>query len=256
MFNLKFLTSGGLLSENFCMKKGFRVSYNAPVAITFSFICTAVLLLDTFVAKGSLVPLLFTVPGCKASPSPFDWLNPLSYIRLFTHVLGHGDWNHLLGNLSFILLLGPLMEEKYGSAMIALMFTVTAFVTGIINACFIPSSLMGASGISFMLIILSSISTISKNQLPLSFILVLAVYVLREFITPSASNVSTIAHIAGGLCGSLFGFLVAPKQSRSQKITVSKNRKTEPKTEVRSTSQNRQTNRQEEDETVVGTIPL
>lgn len=235
------------------MKKRFPVSYNSPVIITFSLLCAFILLLDSFVAKGKLIPLLFTVPGCKTAPSAFDWLNPFSYIRLFTHVLGHTDFSHLLGNLSFILLLGPLMEEKYGSGMIALMFTVTAFVTGIINACFIPSSLLGASGISFMLIVLASISTVTKNKIPLTFLLVIAVYVSKEFISPSASNVSTIAHIAGGLCGSLFGFLVAPKQRHSEKISVSKQKKQTMKTSVKSTEQEQKSNN---DETIVGTIEL
>ena len=145
------------------------------------------------------------------------------------------------------------MEEKYGSGMIALMFTVTAFVTGIINACFIPSSLLGASGISFMLIVLASISTVTKNKIPLTFLLVIAVYVSKEFISPSASNVSTIAHIAGGLCGSLFGFLVAPKQKRSEKISVSKPKKQTIKTSVQSTAKEAKSNN---DETIVGTIEL
>lgn len=245
------------------MKKKLRVSYNAPVTITFSLVCTLIFLADTFLAKGTLIPLLFTVPGNSKAPSPFDWLNGLSYIRLFTHVLGHADWNHLLANLSFILLLGPLMEEKYGSPMIALMMSVTALVTGVINACFIPSSLMGASGISFMLILLASISTISRNMIPLSFILLIAVFILRELISPSASNVSTIAHIAGGLCGSLFGFLVSPKSSRSEKAAASKPKKTPERQGSASASaySRKNTETQEgkqtdDDATVIGTIKL
>ena len=150
------------------------------------------------------------------------------------------------------------MEEKYGSAMIALMLTVTAFVTGMINACFIPSSLLGASGIAFMLILLASISTIEKNQLPLSFIFLIAVFVLKEFISPSASNVSTIAHIAGGLCGSLFGFLVAPKTARSQKTADSKTKTQQKKQPQQQSSENSYKNsaQKDSDETVIGTVQL
>lgn len=236
------------------MKKHLRVSYNAPVSLTFSIFCSFIFLADYFIFKHKLIPLLFTVPGNKN----FDWLYPFSYIRLFTHVFGHIDAAHLLGNLTFILLIGPLMEEKYGSAMIALMLTVTAFVTGMINACFIPSSLLGASGIAFMLILLASISTIEKNQLPLSFILLIAVFVLKEFISPSASNVSTIAHIAGGLCGSLFGFLVAPKTARSQKTAASKTKAQQKKQPAQQASENSYKNsaQKDSDETIVGTIQL
>lgn len=206
------------------MKKGFHISYNAPVTVTFSLLCAGIFLLDQYVSGGKLIPLLFTVPGGAKSPSPFEWSIPLSYIRLFTHVLGHCDWNHLLGNLTFILLLGPLMEEKYGSAMTALMMTVTAAVTGVINACFLSSSLLGASGIAFMLIVLASISTISKSSIPFSFLLVLSVFIAREILSPSASNISTIAHITGGLCGSLFAFLAVPK-ARTQDKTSSGTKK-------------------------------
>lgn len=245
------------------MKKKIRLSYNAPVSITFSLACTLIFLIDKFLAKGGLIPLLFTVPGNSKAESPFDWINAFSYIRLFTHVLGHINWNHLLANLSFILLLGPLMEEKYGSPMIALMMTVTAAVTGIINACFIPTSLTGSSGISFMLILLASISTISKNMLPLSFLLLIAVFILREFISPSASNVSTIAHIAGGLCGSLFGFLVSPKSSRTEKNTASRQKRepaqqsAQPASKPGQNNDKPQTKKQADDgTTVIGTIQL
>jgi membrane associated rhomboid family serine protease len=208
------LNTAGVYADNFIMKKGFHISYNAPVTVTFSLLCAGIFLLDQYVSGGKLIPLLFTVPGGANSPSPFEWSIPLSYIRLFTHVLGHCDWNHLLGNLTFILLLGPLMEEKYGSAMTALMMTVTAAVTGVINACFLSSSLLGASGIAFMLIVLASISTISKSSIPFSFLLVLSVFIAREILSPSASNISTIAHITGGLCGSLFAFLAVPKAKK------------------------------------------
>lgn len=207
------------------MKNRFKLSYNAPVTLTFSLFCVFIMALDYWVTDHKTIPLLFMVPGNKAAPSPFDWGNALSYIRLFTHVAGHADWQHLLGNLSFILLLGPLMEEKYGSSIIALMFTVTAFVTGVVNACFIPASLMGASSISFMLILLTAISTISRNEIPFSFIFIIAVYIARELISPSDSSISTIAHITGGCCGSLFGFLTVPKKSKTEKIVTSKSKK-------------------------------
>ena len=142
--------------------------------------------------------------------------------------------------------------------MIAFMVTVTAFVTGIINACFIPSSLLGASGLSFMLILLASISTIEKKQLPLSFFLLIGVFVCKEFVTPSASGVSTIAHIAGGICGSFFGFLVAPKSARSEKNSGTKTgRKPSRKPETPISSPQQKTSPQKDsDETIIGTISL
>ena len=165
-----------------------------------------------------LIPVLFTAPG-----APFDYHNPLTFLRLFTHVIGHADWNHLLGNLSFILLLGPLMEDRYGAPMLCLMMAVTALVTGVINACLIPTSLLGASGIVFMLIVLASLSTIEKGEIPISFVFIIVIFMGREFLFSSkVTNVATFAHVAGGLCGSLFGFLIAPKKRAPKKTSAEK----------------------------------
>jgi len=208
------------MSEKKSKKNGshFRITYNAPVTLTFSFIAAAVLLLDIKVFHHHLIPGIFVAPGCQGSVFAFNWKSPLDYIRLFTHVLGHADWTHLLSNLSFILLLGPLLEERYGSGLLALMMSVTALVTGVINACFIVSPLMGASGIAFMMILLASFTTISQNEIPLSFLLILALYLGREFFSPAHDpNIATFAHVAGGICGSLFGFLAAPARRSSGK---------------------------------------
>ena len=128
------------------------------------------LVLNQFALNG-LIDTFFTVPGKIGSEMAFTVSNPLDYVRLFTHVLGHGDWNHLLGNLSFILLLGPLLEERYGSPMLVLMISTTALVTGVVNVCFFARPMVRASGIAFMMILLSSFTAISKHQIPLTFLL-------------------------------------------------------------------------------------
>ena len=160
----------------------------------------------------------------------FTVSNPLDYVRLFTHVLGHGDWNHLLGNLSFILLLGPLLEERYGSPMLVLMISITALVTGVVNVCFFARPMVGASGIAFMMILLSSFTAISKHQIPLTFLLVFVLYVGRELASSVLDeNVSYVAHIAGGLCGSLFGFLTAHSPKTSRKTAAAKEQSSQEK---------------------------
>ncbi|MBQ4378713.1 MAG: rhomboid family intramembrane serine protease [Treponema sp.] len=251
------------------MKKKFRVTYNAPVTLTFAIMCVVILLMNDFLLGKHLIPALFTAPArigtkIQSASGPqltgFNYKNAVDYFRLFLHVLGHTDWNHLLGNFAFILLLGPLMEERYGSKMVALMFVVTAFVTGVINVCLIPRPLLGASGIVFMLIILASITTLDKNVIPLSFIFVVAIYLGRELINaPKAENISTVAHIAGGLCGSMFGFMVAPKAKRtSKKEKEEKSSDQEEKTEKKERPSlfRKKSEPKEEDSTVVGTLEI
>lgn len=199
-------------------KINLRITFNSPVVLTFCFLSALILFLDkTILGNKDFIASIFAVPGGVASAVPFNFKSGLDYVRLFTHVLGHADWTHLAGNLTFILLLGPLLEERYGSPMIALMIIVTALVTGVLNACFMPSPLYGASGIAFMLIILASFTSISKNEVPLSFILVFIVFLGSEVFGKSeSSNISVVAHVAGGLCGSLFGFMIAPKAKNAK----------------------------------------
>ncbi|MDY4507258.1 MAG: rhomboid family intramembrane serine protease [Candidatus Faecousia sp.] len=39
-------------------------------------------------------------------------------MRCFTHVFGHVGFDHFLGNAMCLLLIGPMLEEKYGSKVI------------------------------------------------------------------------------------------------------------------------------------------
>jgi len=176
-----------------------RIRYNAPVILTFTLLCTVVLIIDQLLG-GFTEAFFVSYPGFSGSI--------LDFLRLFTHVLGHQNWLHLMSNFSFILLIGPVLEEKYRSGPLLVMVLVTAVVTGILNVLFFSSGLMGASGIVFMLILLSSFTNIRSGEIPLTFILIVTLFLAKEFINALAEdNISQFAHIIGGVCGSLFGFL-------------------------------------------------
>lgn len=178
-----------------------RVRYNAPVTLTFAVIASVVLLLDQTVFP-RLIGGLFVI-----GPT-MDPLNILDYFRLFSHVVGHSSWAHLMGNFAFILLLGPILEEKYSSSSLLLMIAVTALVTGLLNVLFLPSGLLGASGVVFMMILLVSFTNIRQGEIPLTFILVVILYLTQEIANSlRTDSVAQFAHIAGGIMGSLFGFL-------------------------------------------------
>jgi len=184
-----------------------RIKYNAPTTITYSFVCALVVAIDQFYVHG-LTRALFTVPNALA----FNLTDPISYLRLVTHIAGHADWNHLLGNLAYILLLGPMLEENYGSLTMLLMIVVTGFVTGVLNACFFPHPLLGASGVVFMMILLASFANSGQDELPLTFILIVILYLGREILNAfKGDDISQFAHLAGGFCGSLFGFFKPTK---------------------------------------------
>ena len=180
-----------------------RIRYNAPVTLTFALVATLVLASDQLLGT-NLIPQLFTVPSSRQ----FSVSNLPDWFRLFTHVIGHSGWNHLLGNFAFILLLGPILEEKHGSAPLLLMIAITAFITGLLNVLFSNYALLGASGVVFMMILLVSFTNFNNGEIPLTFLLVIALYVVRELIASfDQDGIAQFAHITGGICGSLFGFL-------------------------------------------------
>ena len=92
------------------------------------------------------------------------------------------------------------------------MILITALVTGVLNVLFFPSALLGASGVVFMMILLASFTNFNKGEIPLTFILVLILYLGRELYGSFGSdngNISQFAHVVGGFIGSLFGFFRA-----------------------------------------------
>ena len=52
--------------------------------------------------------------------------DPLTFVRFFTHVMGHSGWEHFISNASYLLLLGPMLEEKHGSSRILGVILITA----------------------------------------------------------------------------------------------------------------------------------
>ncbi len=175
-----------------------KIKFNSPVILTYSLVCVAVFFLDKAVAGGLMQ--YFTLGHVTLS-------NPVSLVTLVSHIAGHVNLEHLLGNLTFILLLGPIIEEKYGSGRLVIMMFVTALVTGLLNVFLFHTGLLGASGIVFMLILLVSFTNSKNGEIPITFILVALLFIGKEVLhSLQADEVSQFAHIIGGICGSVFGF--------------------------------------------------
>ena len=177
----------------------FRLHYNAPVVLTFSLICVVVYFGDK-ISGGSVLPYFAVNQNVN-----FDRLS--DYPGLILYIFGHGSLSHLVNNLTFLLLLGPIIEEKYGAQRLMIMIFLTALFTAILNVVLFKSGLIGASGVVFMLIMLVSFTNFSAGRIPITFIAILILFVGKEFIDGfKQDEVSQFAHIIGGLCGSIFGF--------------------------------------------------
>lgn len=177
-----------------------KLSYNSPVILTFAAICLVTLILD-WITQGFTNRLLFI---CYGHASPLD---PLTYLRAFSYVFGHAGFSHFAGNMTMLLLVGPIVEERYGSRNLCIMMAVTALAGGILNMLFFNTGILGASGIVFMLIILSAFTNMKKGEIPLTLIIIAAVYLGQEIYAGIAveDNVSHFGHICGGVSGLGFG---------------------------------------------------
>ena len=178
------------------------LQYNSLVILSFFFISLVVLVLN-YITKGKSNKLLF----CSGRGNP---INPFTYIRMFTHVLGHDGFNHFRNNFLYILLIGPMIEEKYGSYNLVIMILITAFVTALINIIICNKRIMGSSGISFMLILLSSLVNLESGKIPVTFILIFLFYIVSEIKDGlfKKGNISHMSHIVGAICGFIYGFYV------------------------------------------------
>jgi len=189
-----------------------KIQYNSPVILTFTFLALGSYLLG-YLTNGISTGFLF-------SNYRTSFLDPMQYIRLFSYILGHANWAHFSGNFIIILITGPMLEEKYGSKVLVQLILVTAFVTGIIHTTFSSAALLGASGIVYMFIILSSFTNAQRGKIPLTLIIVFFVFIGREIFGGAFAqdNISQLAHIIGGLCGALFAFKIKHKENRFKEV--------------------------------------
>lgn len=175
---------------------------SSPVTLGFLGLSLLALLLHALTG-GASNRLLFSV--YRFAPGDI-----LGYLRLFTHVLGHADFAHLAANMTMFLVLSPLVEQHFGAKRYVLLIAITALVTGLLHLLLSPATMgLGASGVVFMLIMLSAASGSRKGKMPLSLLLVAILFLGQELagLIAQNDNVSQLAHIAGGLCGMAFGLI-------------------------------------------------
>ena len=184
-----------------------KISYNAPVALTFALLSLLALVINYF-TNGWVNFNLCSVYRCSLA-------DPLAWFRFFGHVLGHSGYAHYIGNMVLILVLGPNLEDRFGSWTVLFAILVTALVSGLVHFIFFPgAALLGASGIVFMMILLSSFGGVRNGTIPTTLIFVAVIYLGGElwdaiFVD---DNISQLTHIIGGLCGTVLGFALSGKK--------------------------------------------
>ncbi len=176
-----------------------KLELNSPVVIWFTVLAFVVLMFG-YATSGASTAALFVCRRSRIS-------DPMMWIRMFTYIFGHEDITHFVNNFTIITLTGPMLEEKYGSKQLMMMMAVTAVVGGAANVIFTTNGMLGASGIAFLFIILCSCTSVKSGSIPLTLVLVVAIYIGQEILTgfTTTDNVSHLTHILGGVCGIFFG---------------------------------------------------
>lgn len=127
------------------MNKRVKIVFNAPVVLGFVFLCFGATFLGILTGNRSTRILFMTYHSSLK--------NPITYLRFFTHVFGHDGWQHFMANLGYLLLLGPMLEEKYGGKILTEVIAMTALATGLVNFFFFSEvGLCGSSGVVFAFI--------------------------------------------------------------------------------------------------------
>ncbi len=193
------------MARNDMNRPTMKISYNAPVALTFALISLLALVANHF-TNGWVNANLCSVYRCSLLA------DPLAFFRFFGHVLGHSGYAHYIGNMVLILVLGPNLEDRFGSWNVLWAILFTALVSGLVQFIFFPgTALLGASGIVFMMILLSSFGGVRNGTIPTTLILVAIFYLGGELWDAIfvRDNISQLTHIIGGLCGTVLGFVLS-----------------------------------------------
>lgn len=184
-----------------------KITINAPVTLGFAAVCVIVELVCMLLGEQ------FKTKFFCVYNSPLS--DPLTYLRLFTHEVGHANWSHLINNMLYILLLGPILEEKHGKSNILIAILLTALATGIYTML-AGQAAYGASGVVFAFILMVSFTGIRKEHtVNLTTVLITILYIGQEVymaITAPGDGVGHMAHIIGGVVGGIIGFLLENKK--------------------------------------------
>ncbi len=174
------------------------------------------------------VDLLRSLPTFRLGFVPADPWPP----ALITHAFLHGGWLHLLGNMLFLFLSGPFIEDLYGRPLFSGLYVLAAVVGAGSFAAGAPQEtvpLVGASGaiagvmgaflwrlaarrIRFLVLPIPIIPAFRFN-LTLPAFVVLPLWALQQIFYASSagadSAVAFSAHVGGFVAGLLFAIVVS-----------------------------------------------
>jgi membrane associated rhomboid family serine protease len=154
-----------------------------------------------------------------------------TFVGLIGHMFLHVDWLHLLGNLLFLYIMGPFIEDSWGKPVYAIFYLGTGILAALVFALHYPDSgvpMVGASGAisgvmggflirhwharikyfyMFSILVRGTFSAPAWVMLPIGFIMELVNASIVDSIAPGGGGgVAHWAHVWGfifGIAGAL-----------------------------------------------------
>ena len=218
-------------------KNKYSVKLDCPFTVAFVIASLIVYALCIFLkGKIDLLSAGFTCHTLKATTPAlvFNFKNPLDYVRLFSPVLANSDWNMTLANSLLLLLLGNALESSYGTLMFTVMAAVSALVSGVLTAIAPQLPLTGADPLIFMMIILGFLTCLASFSISIPWIFVFIAFTAlraaalissigsKQILQMAAICLPLFISLAGGIAGSLLGFMIAPKHRGERKSKAEK----------------------------------
>lgn len=187
-----------------------RIVIRSPLAIGMFLMCTLCLVFDrnNWITEN------------LAASNGLDVFSPRFYLRLLLHPLAHADFSHYFANMTLLMVLTPFLEDACGWKNLLKMICITAAVEGTVNAAVSNYYLVGASGVVFMMTLLTpivaNVDETKETEIPLTFIIVAIMWIGREIDDMNnRDGISHTCHIVGGLCGAYFGLRSRKRTKRS-----------------------------------------
>ncbi|GAB4529721.1 MAG: rhomboid family intramembrane serine protease [Anaerolineae bacterium] len=166
-------------------------------------------------------------------PCQANLFGPETYIDAFRAMFLHGGWTHLIGNMLFLYIFGPNVEEYFGRGRFLLFYLVAGYAASFTHLLFnqtvcAPSlgasgAIYGIMGAFFLLYPATRIRTVTLFwRIPIGIGSVQAFYMLLYFFivdfingigslsvdTTATTGVAFWAHIGGFLAGLVVTFFM------------------------------------------------
>lgn len=145
------------------------------------------------------------------------------FYRLFTVTLVHANILHLVLNMYFLYLLGPIVERAWGAAWFGTFYLITAAAASTASFVFSPHLSVGASGAVFGLVgVLIAATRIhhpvfDRQGRAIVPQLVTIVIINLAFGFFMAGSIDNAAHIGGLVAGLWLGVFVAPGRVKTMR---------------------------------------